>query len=489
MHSKFNNVNITIQEDFMQIKNLFYKNLHELGNLIQKRELSVVELMRGIMRRIHTIDPKLNAFITVNTNALQDAKQADEEISQGNYKGPLHGIPIGLKDMIYTKEMKTTMGSKIFENFVPDNDSVIVRQLKEAGAIIIGKHNTHQFAYGPTGDRSYFGPVKNPYDLTKMSGGSSSGSAASVATALSFGAIGTDTSGSVRIPASFCGIVGMKPTYGTLSKRGVFPLSWSLDHLGPMTRTVTDNALLMNIVQGYDSEDPDATYRKQEDFSRRIGQDVRDMKVGIPKNFYFDGLHPDIHKIMKQTMKQLEHLGVNLVPVDLLHMDDISEAQRVILRSEAYVIHEENLKKYPNEWDEEVKERLMTAFKNRGFEYAHALRVRSLTQREFQKTLQHVDAILTPTMSLLPPKINERHIDDEQNEESHIRWTITRLTAPTNLTGLPSLTLPAGFSTDGMPIGVQLIGKAFAEATLYQLGHALEQALDLQMTPSTSLEK
>src|SRR5699024_8025407 len=173
-----------------------------------------------------------------------------------------------------------------------------------------------------------------------------------------------------------------------------------------------------------------------------------------------------IHKIMKQTMKQLEHLGVNLVPVDLLHMDDISEAQRVILRSEAYVIHEENLKKYPNEWDEEVKERLMTAFKNRGFEYAHALRVRSLTQREFQKTLQHVDAILTPTMSLLPPNINERHKDDEQNEESHIRWTITRLTAPKNLTGLPSLTLPAGFSTDRMPIGVQLIGKAFDEASL-----------------------
>src|SRR5699024_8694050 len=191
-----------------------------------------------------------------------------------------------------------------------------ISHFKESDTIIIEKYNINQIAYSPTGYRSYFGPVKNPYDLTKMSGGSSSGSAASVATALSFGAIGTDTSGSVRIPASFCGIVGMKPTYGTLSKRGVFPLSWSLDHLGPMPRTVTDNALLMSTVQGYDSGAPDATYRKQEAYSPRIAQDVRDMKVGIPKNFYFDGIHPDIHKIMNQTIKQLEHLGVNLLPVD-----------------------------------------------------------------------------------------------------------------------------------------------------------------------------
>lgn len=464
----------------------FAKSLAEIGQHIQNKDISASELVKSLLERIHREDKKLNAFITINEDALRTAKDIDKEIIAGKYKGPLHGIPIGVKDIINTKNMKTTMGSKIFDNYVPTTDATVIQRLRQAGAIIIGKLNTHQMAYGPTGDRSYYGAVKNPHDLTKMSGGSSSGSGAAVAACLCYGALGTDTGGSIRIPASFCGIVGMKPTYGTVSKRGSYPLAWSLDHIGPMTRSIQDNAILMNAIQGYDDEDPDAIYREREDFTRLIGKSIDGLTIGIPKQFYFDNIDEEVGAAIDDAIHLLEKLGAHIIDVDLLHMDEILAAQRVVIRSEAYAVNEQHLKNHPDDWDDEVKERLMTAHQDKGFDYVRAIRTRPLAKQSFNSALTNADALLAPTIPLLPLNINQRHLgDDEYEEDNHIRSMFTKLTGPTDLNGFPSLSMPCGFSANGMPIGLQFIGREYDEAKLYQIGYALEQELGLDLAKLT----
>lgn len=462
------------------MKAILTKDISQLAKLIQRKEISPVELVTGFLKRIERTDSLLNTYITIPyEKVLAEARAKEAEIEKGDYRGPLHGIPIGIKDNIFTKQLKTTMGSEIYNDFIPENDAFVIEKLKKAGAIIIGKHNTHQFAYGPTGDRSHVGPVKNPYDTSKMTGGSSSGSAAAVAAYLCAGAIGTDTGGSVRIPASFCGIVGMKPTFGRVSQRGVHPLSWHLDHVGPMSKTVTDNALLLNAIVSYDPFDEKSVNRNTEDFTRLIGKDIRDKKIGIPRPFYYEGVEAEIIVAVENVMKLLEEQGAHCENVNLPYLDEILEAQRVIIRCDAYAIHEENLKKHPDLWDDEVKERLYTGVYPKGFEYAKAIHYKEFAKQEFHRVLQDVDVLITPTMSIMPPKVGGRYTSEGNNDENHIRWTITKLTSPTNLNGLPSLTVPCGFSETGLPIGVQLIGKEFDEATLYQFGYVIEQALAL----------
>lgn len=476
---------------------LLSKTISEIGNDIRSRKVRVTDITKEALDRIHSMDHRLNSFITINPKAMDLAKKADEQIAEGKYIGPLHGIPIGLKDMIDTNDMKTTMGSEIYKNYIPEQDAAVVSQLKEAGAIIIGKLNTHQFAYGPTGDRSYFGPMFNPYDLTRMAGGSSGGSAAAVAAGFCYGTLGTDTSGSIRVPASFSGLVGMKPTNGLVSQKGIFPLARSLDSTGPMTRTIKDNAILMNVLQGTSNTfyhnggmttvDNNFTKKKHEDFTRLIGQNISNMKIGIPNTFFFDNLNSEIDHSIKNVINILKRLGTNVSNIYLTKMEEFSEAQKVIIRYESRQIHEKNLTNYPNMWDDEVKERLTTHIPTYD-EYKNALSLQKQSKKEFRQVMDKLDALITPTMSIMPPKINERYVDLGENkeknkiEDNHIRRSITKLTAPTNLNGLPSLTLPCGFSSKGLPIGVQLIGKENDEALLYQIGYALEQELDLDLS-------
>lgn len=458
----------------------------KLSKLIKEKEVSPVEVTIQLLDRIEAVDSSINSFITVDReDVIAQAKKVEEEIEAGLYKGPLHGIAIGLKDLIYTDNMRTTMGSEIYQNYVPEYNATVVEKLKKAGAIIIGKLNTHQFAYGPTGDRSYFGPVKNPHDIQKMTGGSSSGSAASVSACFCFGSLGTDTGGSVRVPASFCGIVGMKPTYGRISNHGVFPLSWTLDHVGPLTRTVADNALLLNSLVGYDSNDPNSVQSETEDFTRFIGKGIEGMKIGVPSTFYFDDMNGEVRQVIDQTIDALRELGAIIIPVTLTNLDDFTEAHRNILRSEAYAVHEQHLTNYPDQWDVEVKERLLTAHDTKGYEYAQALQTRQLAKEVFNKALEEVDVLFTPTLPILPPKINDRHVDIEKYAGQHIRWSIIKLTAPTNLNGFPSLSLPCGFSSEGMPIGAQFIGREYDEATVYRFGYALEQKLSINTAKLT----
>lgn len=458
-------------------------DITKISGLIKDNKLSPVEIVSKLLERIDKVDPLINSFITVDRkDVLDQAKTAEQEIEAGNYRGPLHGIPIGLKDIIYTRNLKTTMGSEIYQDFIPDYNATVVEKLREAGAIIIGKLNTHQFAYGPTGDRSHYGPVHNPHNTEKMTGGSSSGPAAAVSACLSYGSLGTDTGGSIRVPASFCGVVGMKPTYGRISKRGVFPLSWTLDHVGPLTRNVTDNAILLNALVGYDPDDPCSIKHEPEDFLRDIGKGIEGMKIGLPTNFYFDDMNKNVREVIDETIKVLSNMGAIIQDIDLPNIEKFIEAHKAILRSEAYAVHEQNLINYPDHFDEEVKERLLTAYETKGFEYAQALQIRQLAKVEFNQVLGEVDVIFTPTLPILPPNIGERHVDIEKYVGQHIRWSIIKLTAPTNLNGFPSLSIPCGFSSDGLPIGIQLIGKEYDEVTLYRLGHALELKLALNTT-------
>ncbi|MBN6185749.1 Asp-tRNA(Asn)/Glu-tRNA(Gln) amidotransferase subunit GatA [Aneurinibacillus sp. BA2021] len=461
----------------MATQDVLKSSLTHLSSRIRKKELSPVEVVDELVKRVEAVNPALNAFITVAAEeALHAAKQAETEIMRGQWKGPLHGVPLGVKDLIYTKGLRTTMGSKLYENFVPDRDATVVEKLKHAGAILIGKLNTHEFAYGPTGDVSFFGPVRNPYDTERMTGGSSSGSGAAVASALCFGALGTDTGGSIRIPASACGIVGMKPTFGRVSKHGVYPLAYTLDHVGPMTRTVKDNALLLHVLAGYDERDPYSVQRGQEDFERHIGDSISDKVIGVPSTFYFDSLDEEVRKHVEGALRLFQKLGARIETVDIPILDEVSWAQLKTIQSEAYAVHEKHMEEKRAHLHPEILERLMMSAEAKGYEYVKAQHIRKHAYASFVEVFERVDVLLTPTLPILAPRIGEREMEVAGQMEP-VRAALLRLTGPTSLTGLPSLSVPCGFSSShGLPIGMQLIGRPFDEAVLYQFGAAFEAA-------------
>ncbi|MCI1694843.1 amidase [Aneurinibacillus aneurinilyticus] len=457
-----------INSDILQL------DIYNLSCKIRNKEISPVEIVKQLLKRIEEINPSIQAFITVaSEEAIASAKKAETEIGRGEWKGYLHGVPIGLKDLIYTKGIRTTMGSKIYHHFVPDFDATVVQKLKNAGAILIGKLNTHEFAYGPTGDVSFFGPARNPYNTNHMSGGSSSGSGVAVASALCFGALGTDTGGSIRIPSSACGIVGMKPTFGRVSKHGVYPLGYTLDHVGPMTRTIKDNALLLNVLAGYDPQDPYSRKSENEDFSRYIGDSVKGRVIGVPSSFYFDCLEDEVKERMKEAVAMFQEMGAQCKPVDIPILSRTSWAQLKTLQSEAYDVHEEHLKQESGNFHPEVLERLRLSAEAKGHEYVQAQTIRRQALESFEKIFEHVDVLVTPTLPILPPKIGQREIKI-QGQTEQVRAALLRLTGPTNLTGLPSLSVPCGFSATGLPIGMQLISRPLNEAILYQFGAAFE---------------
>ncbi|WP_078409026.1 amidase [Priestia abyssalis] len=455
--------------------NIFHWDMYTLSNSIRGKHISPVEVTRQLLERINSINPQLNAFISIlQEEALKSAIQAEAEIISGNWRGPLHGIPIGIKDMIYTKNIKTTKGSKIFQEYVPDHDATVVEKLKQAGAIIVGKLNTHQFAYGPTGDRSFFGPVKNPYHLSKISGGSSSGSGAAVASSLCYAALGTDTGGSIRIPSACCGIVGMKPTFGRVSKYGVYPLGFTLDHVGPMTRTVRDNAILLNVLSGYDKRDPYSVKADTEDFTRYLSQGIKGSVIGLPTSYYFDQVDEEVHIKIREAINVFQNLGAEIRLIDLPAMKQTLLAQQITAKSEAYAIHEETLRNHPEKYEAEVRERLLTGPETMAYEYVQAQQFKHTAIQHFDQALKDVEVILTPTIPILPPDIDQREVYVGTSQEQ-VRSTLLRLTSPTNFNGFPSISIPCGFSRSGLPIGLQLIGKRFDESNLYRFAYAFEQ--------------
>ena len=451
------------------------RSLASLSREIGERRLSPVEVVRTLLARIE--DDQTNAFITVTAeHALGEASLAEREITAGRRKGPLHGVPLALKDLISTRDVRTTMASDFFAEHVPDRSATVVRKLEDAGYILIGKTNTHEFAYGPTGDRSFFGPTRNPHGTGRITGGSSGGSGAAVATGLCYGALGSDTGGSIRIPASLCGVVGMKPTFGRVSKAGVFPLAWSLDHVGPMTRTVQDNAMMLNALAGHDPEDPHSVDLAAEDFARDLERGVRGGVIGLPASFYFEHLDGEVARRVEEAVELFSSLGAEVREVEIPHLWDTLHAQRLILAAEAYAVHEARLQTEPERFDDQGLERLLNGENLRAYRYAKARQRGLRSGVEFAEVLREVDVLLTPTVPIPAPEIGRRETTIDGYEEA-VYSALTRLTGPTDLNGLPSLSVPCGTTATGLPVGLHLIGRSFDEATLYRFGHAHEQAV------------
>lgn len=449
-------------------------DLLTLSQNILDKKVSPREIVSSSLEVIRSKNPLYNVFITIcEEEAMEAATVAEEELLSGKVRSVFHGIPIAIKDLIFTKGIRTTLGSKLYENHVPNYDATIIQKLKEAGAIIIGKANTHELAYGPTGDRSFFGACLNPYNPKKISGGSSSGSAAAIATDMVQLSIGTDTGGSIRIPASACGVVGMKPTFGLVSKYGVHNLSYTLDHIGPMTKNVKENALLLNILAGHDNNDPYSIKRSENDYTYLLDKSVSGKVIGLP-SFYFQNVDSEVLQAINNVIEVYERLGARVKVVEIPSMQEILEAQVITIQSESYAVHGENMDKRGADIDTEVFERLMFSKEARGYEYVIAQQKRMSLTHKYNRIFDEVDVLLTPTLPILPPDIDQREVFIG-NQKEQVRSTLLRFTSPTNYTGNPSLSIPCGFSKCGLPIGFQLIGKHMEEVKLYQFGYAYEQ--------------
>lgn len=444
------------------------------------KRVSPVALTSQCLSRIEKLNPKLNAFITVSADAaLDEARRAEADIQRGAWKGPLHGIPIALKDIIDTAGVRTTAGSALFQDRVPGQDAEVVRRLKTAGAVLLGKLNLHEFAYGGSSAISHFGPVRNPWDTAYSPGGSSGGNAAAVAAGLCFAAIGTDTGGSIRMPAAYCGIVGLKPTYGRVSAAGVLPLSWSFDHVGPMTRTVQDCALMLQAIAGYDPQDPASVDAAVPDYQPAIGQPTSSLRLGIPRDYFYDGLDHDIQAAVRDALAVLAKLTAGQREVGPLagaaDYRSLVEPYGTVLRAEAYAYHQEYVAKSPQLYQPATLDRINTAANIGTTEYILARRQVEQIRREAAKVFESVDLLIAPAAPVSPFPIAEL-TDPAAARGKELQ--MLHHTRPINALGWPAIAVPCGFDERGLPIGLQIIGPPWGEADVLRLAHAYEQATE-----------
>ena len=445
----------------------------ELGELLRKRNLSPLELTRDCLSRIEKLNGTLNAFITVTAeSALARAREAEAEIQRGDWRGPLHGIPLALKDIIDTAGVRTTAASALFKDRIPTEDAEVVRRLKNAGAVILGKQNLHEFAYGGSSVVSFYGAVHNPWNPECIAGGSSGGSAAAVAAGLCVGAIGTDTAGSVREPAALCGVVGLKPTYGRVSVRGVIPLSPSLDHVGPITRTVSDAAVMLQAIAGYDSCDPTSVDMSVPDYVAALREEPKPLKIGIPRAYFYDGLDPEVAAAVEQALSVLQTIAG--------HMQEVEPAiptDRTLQSAESYAYHAEFVARSPDLYQPETLSRIRSGEKITAAEVAERHRELVQIRRDVVgDVFGDVDVLVTPTMPVPAPNLNEL-----KNKLDLLRpreLVLLRNTRPANVWGLPAISVPCGFTNTGLPIGLQIIGRPWDETTVLQLAYGYEQATE-----------
>jgi len=457
---------------------LLQLTLTELARRIRRKEVSPVEVVQETLARIERVDRQLNSYITVlGEQSLAEAKVAEKEIMSGAYRGPLHGLPIAVKDVFATRGIRTTAGSKILKDWIPDHDATAVVRLKNAGAIITGKTNLHEFSYGVTSDNPHFGPVHNPWDLKRVPGGSSGGSAAAVAASLCAAALGSDTGGSIRIPAAICGVVGLKPTYGRVSRYGVIPLAWSLDHVGAIARSAEDAATLLNVLAGRDAQDSTSAERPVPDFTRALTGSVRGLRLGIPQQYFFEHVDAEILKSVRAAIQLLEGLAAKVVPVDLPHLEHCPAMAAQITLAEAASYHEPNMRKRLGDYGDEPRLKLQAGRYLLATDYVKSQRVRTLLQEVFTRAFAQVDVIITPTLPAFPQPIGEFYVQSGDLHE-HVVDAFTRFTVPFDLTGLPAITVPCGFGTAHLPIGLQIIGKSFDEATVLRVAHAYQAKTD-----------
>jgi len=451
-------------------------SIREVAELLCGRKVSPVELTKQCLQRIEKLNPALNAFITVTADsALAAARAAESEIQRGKRRGPLHGIPIALKDMIDTADVITTAGSALFQHRVPSADAEVVRRLKQAGAVLLGKQNLHEFAYGGSSMISFFGEVRNPWNPAHIAGGSSGGSASAVATGMCFAAIGTDTAGSIREPAALCGIVGLKPTYGRVSARGVIPLSPSLDHVGPLARTVADAAIVLQAIAG-----PDLADSVPSDPTVGLEQSIDKIRIGVPREFFYEDLDPEVAAATEQAIAVLQQLGGTIRELHLAVPTD-----RTLQSAESYAVHAEEAARHPELYQPETLRRIRTGEKATAEEVQRCRRELAEIRASIQSVFEEVDVLVTPTTPIPAPLITELKQNPDLLRPREI--LLLRNTRPVNVWGLPAISVPCGFTRTGLPIGLQIIGPPWGEARVLQVGYAFEQATEWhKQQPGTS---
>lgn len=449
-------------------------SIAKAAHLIRERIISPVELTRVCLGRIDSLNGTLNAFITLlHDSAMEQAHEAEREIGQGNWRGPLHGIPIALKDLIDTASIRTTAASALFENRIPSEDAEVVRRLKQAGAVLVGKTNLHEFAYGGSSVVSHFGPVRNPYNPDHIAGGSSSGSAVAVAAGMCLGAIGTDTAGSIREPAAFCGVVGLKPTYGLVSARGVIPLAWSYDHVGPMARTVEDAALLLQAMAGYDSADVFSRQLQVSDHVGAVCTPTPSVRIGIPRNIFWDDLHPEITAGLDPALEAVSSLVAETHEVTVP-----MEPDRDLANAESYAYHERWIAESPQKYEPSTLERLRTGENVSAARCFAAQQRLERMRRQAAALFEAVDVVLTPTTPIPPPSIAELLADSVNLRRREV--LMLRNTRPWNVLGLPTISIPCGWTTTGFPIGLQITAASGQEATLVATAAMFERCLTMK---------
>ncbi|MCB9110847.1 MAG: Asp-tRNA(Asn)/Glu-tRNA(Gln) amidotransferase subunit GatA [Anaerolineales bacterium] len=438
--------------------------LSEQRELIKSKEISASDLTAACYQQIERLNPTLNAFITV-------IPKSDEEIKPDRHL-PLLGIPIAVKDLYDTKGIRTTGGSKFFADHVPTEDAFVVEKIKQAGAYIIGKTNTHEIALGVTNNNPHFGACKNPWDVTRTPGGSSGGSAVAVATGMSLAALGTDTGGSIRIPASLCGVVGLKPTYGRISLRGIMPLSWNLDHAGPITKRVEDAALMLQIMGGYDSEDPASFKTLPGDFSSHMRDTIRDRRVAFAiGNFVEEVTSPEVLEAVRKAADVLAGQGAIIEEVNMDFLHEGAIANSIMTQADGAAFHRERLQEHPDWFGADVRQRLETGAAFTSSEYSLARRTQAIVRRRCDLLFEEYDVLILPTTPITAPILE----GEDAVERARL---LTRLTSPFNLTGLPALSVPCGFDSEGLPIGLQIVSRAWNESGVLRIGYSYQEATD-----------
>jgi aspartyl-tRNA(Asn)/glutamyl-tRNA(Gln) amidotransferase subunit A len=449
----------------------------ELAPKIEAREISPVEITEAALAQADRLQPKLNSFITIlHEEARIQAKELESALMRGEYRGPLHGIPIGIKDNLATAGIRTTVGSKVLAEHVAEEDAQAVRLCKEAGAIIIGKENLEEFAAGPTSNNPHYGAVHNPWNLDHIPGGSSGGGGANVASSVTFASLGTDLGGSVRGPANFCGVVGLKQTFGRVSQRGLMVTSFNGDHIGPLTRSVTDSALMLQAIAGYDPLDPSTVPVPVPDFSELLGKGLQGLKMGIPSNYYFELMDPEVETKVRQAIAVFEELGVEGREVSIPSMK-YAGALRIAGMVDGFVVHEPFLKNHREDYGPKVLYRTLAGQFVLGRDYSKAMKVQRIIKEEHAQVLQEVDFLVTPSAPVAAWRIDSETVSLD-GVEYPVRGPgagmTSRCTSPSNATGLPAMSVPCGFTESGLPIGFQLIARPFEEQLLFQVAFGYE---------------
>ena len=455
-------------------------SLRELAARIATKEISPVEAVRVHLERIGAHDGRLKSFITVLADeAIDAARRAEADLMAGRAQGPLHGVPIGLKDLFETAGVVTTGGSKILRDSVPTRDATVVTKLKAAGAIVLGKLNMHEFAYGPEGLNAHFGTARNPWDPAehRIPGGSSSGSGVAVAAGLVPGALGSDTGGSIRIPAALCGITGLKPTYGRVSRAGVLPLAWSMDHAGPMARTAADCAVMLRVLAGYDPRDASTSVLPVPDYTAALSGQVKGLRVGVLRKFFFESAAPEVRDALDAAVHTLTELGALVDPVDLRSVGHVAAASYAIVASEALAYHAEWLRTRAQDYQPDVRERLKMGVFVSGVHYVRAQQVRALVRAEVDEALATRDVLLGPATPVAATPLGQTEVKIGE-ATTDVRSALIRFTRPFNFSGHPACAVPCGWTTAGLPVGMQFVGRPFDEATVLRAADAYQRATD-----------